>query len=261
MKKIIVRVGIGIVVLVVVALLVVFFSLNSIVKKGVETVGPSMTKVDVKLSAAEISPFSGSGRLVKLFVGNPEGYKTPSAIEIGDIKVGVKLGSLTSDTIVVNEVSVKDAVITLEGSLTGNNLTKILDNINGSATSTPKPKGEPAQPGTSKSSKKFIVKDLLIDGAKVNLNLSVAVLGNQSMTVPVPTIHLQNLGEAEGGITAEQLVQAIMKPLMSSVMTAATEQVSNMAGKLGDLGKNLGKDGGKTLDSAKQGISDLFKKK
>jgi uncharacterized protein involved in outer membrane biogenesis len=261
MKKIIIRIGLGIVLLGIIALLVVFFSLDSIVKKGVETVGPSITKVDVKLGAAEISPFSGSGRLVKLFVGNPEGYKTPSAIEVGDIKVGVKLGSVTSDTIVVNEVSVKDAVITLEGSLTANNLTKILDNVNGGATAAPKPKGEPAQPGTSKSSKKFIVHDLLIDGAKVNLNLNVAIIGTQSMTVPIPTIHLQNIGEAEGGVTAEQLVQAIMKPLMSSVLTAATEQVSNMAGKVGDLSKSLGKDGAKTLDGATKGITDLFKKK
>ncbi len=256
MKKIIIRIGIGIFVLVVVGLLVVFFSLNSIVKKGVETVGPSLTKVDVKLGAAEISPFSGSGRLMKLFVGNPEGYKTPSAIEIGDIKVGVQIGSLTSDTLVVNEVSVKDAVITLEGTLSGNNLTKILDNVNGGATSAPKPKGEPAQPGTSKSSKKFIVKDLLIEGAKVNLNLSVAVLGNQSLTVPVPTIHLQNIGVAEGGVTAEQLVQQVMKPLMASVTSAATDAVANMAGKVGDLGKN----GAKSLGNAAKGVTDLFKK-
>ncbi len=134
MKKIIVRIGIGVAVLVVLALVVVFFSLNSIVKKGVETVGPMIVKVDVTLGSAAISPFSGLGILTKLFVGNPEGYKTKSAIEVGEIKAGVGVGSLTSDTIVVNEVSVKEAVITMEGSLTDNNLTKILDNVNGAST-------------------------------------------------------------------------------------------------------------------------------
>ncbi len=75
------------------------------------------------------------------------------------------VGLLTSDTIVVNEVSVKEAVITMEGSLTDKRQsTKILDNVNGASTATPKPKGEAPQPGTSKSSKKFIVKDLLIEG-------------------------------------------------------------------------------------------------
>src|SRR5581483_10914712 len=121
MKKIIVRIGLVMVVLVVVALAVVFFSLDSIVKKGVETMGPEMTKVDVRLGAAKISPIGGSGELNKLFVGNPEGYKTASAIEMGDIKVGVKISSVLSDTIVVNEVNIQGPQITLEGSLTGKN--------------------------------------------------------------------------------------------------------------------------------------------
>ena len=77
MKKIIIRIFAVLILLVVVALVVVFFSLNSIVKKAVETIGPKMTRVEVKLGAADISPFSGSGKLSKLFVGNPDGYKTP----------------------------------------------------------------------------------------------------------------------------------------------------------------------------------------
>src|SRR5579859_2847802 len=117
MKKILVRLLLGIVVLLVIAVVVVFFSLNSIVKKGVETVGPAITKVPVTLGAADISPLSGSGKLTKLFVGNPEGYKTPSAMEFGSIKVGVKIASVLSDTIVVNEINIQAPEITLEGTL------------------------------------------------------------------------------------------------------------------------------------------------
>src|SRR5580693_312377 len=99
MKKIILRIAIVIVVLVLVFLTVVFLKLNTIVKKGVETVGPALTKVEVRLDAADISPFSGSGKLSGLFVGNPEGYKTPSAIQVGSIKLSVKVGSVLSDII------------------------------------------------------------------------------------------------------------------------------------------------------------------
>src|SRR2546422_1862994 len=91
MKKLIIRIAIAVVGLVVLALVVVFFSLNSIVKKGVETVGPRLTKVDVRLGSAKLSPLSGNGQLTELFVGNPEGYKTPSAIKVGDVKVGVQV--------------------------------------------------------------------------------------------------------------------------------------------------------------------------
>src|SRR5580704_10653715 len=85
MKKIIIRIIAVLVVLVIVGLLVVFFSLNSIVKKAVETIGPKMTQTNVVLGAAEISPFSGSGKLSKLVVGNPQGYNTPFAIKMGSI--------------------------------------------------------------------------------------------------------------------------------------------------------------------------------
>ena len=56
--------------------------LNGIVKKGVETAGPMITKVDVKLDGANISIFSGSADLKGLFVGNPPGYTTDSAIKV-----------------------------------------------------------------------------------------------------------------------------------------------------------------------------------
>ena len=260
MKKIFVRLVIVVVILMVVGLAVVFFSLNSIVKKGVETVGPMMTKVEVKLGSADISPFSGGGKLSKLFVGNPEGYKSPSAIQVGDIKVSVSVDSVLSDTIVVNEVNVQAAEITLEGSLSGNNLTTIMDNLNGaSATATePKPKGAATSPpGTSKSSKKFIVKDFVIEGAKVNLNVTLPGLGNKIMTVPVPAVHLQNIGTAENGVTAEQLGQTIMKPLLASVTKAATDALVNSAGQLKDLGKGTSPE----INKAAKGITDLFNRK
>src|ERR1700677_1674249 len=107
MKKIIVRIVAVLILLVVVALVVVFFSLNSIVKKAVETVGPKLTGVEGRLGSAAISPSSGSGKLSKFFVGNPQGFKTPFATQMESVKVAVQIGSVMSDTIVVNEVNIQ----------------------------------------------------------------------------------------------------------------------------------------------------------
>jgi hypothetical protein len=261
MKKILVRVVVGIAVLIVVALLVVFFSLDTIVKKGVEKVGPMITKVEVKLGSAQISPFGGSGRLTKLFVGNPEGYKSSSAIEVGDAKVSAQLGSLFSQTIVVNEINVQNAEITLEGGLENNNLTKIMSNVDSSsaeAGNQPKPKNAPPQPGASKSSKKFIVKEFVMDGAKIHLDINIPALGNKTMTLPMPSLHLENIGVAEGGVTAEQLTQAIMKPLQASVIQSAKQEVARLGSNLGGELKGIG--GSNTVNSIQKGIGGLFKK-
>jgi len=252
MKKIIIRLFLIVVVLLIAALVAVFFSLNSIVKKGVETLGPQMTKVEVRLGSADISPLSGSGQLKKLFVGNPEGCKTPSAIEIGSVKVAVKIGSVLSDTIVVDEINIQAPEITLEGTLSGNNLSKILDNLN-SASGTEKPKTEtPAK----KSEKKFIVKDIQINGGKINVSLNMAVLGGKSLTVPLPPVHLQDIGKAENGVTSAQLVTAIMKPLLAATTEAATKAITDLGSGL----KDVTKGGVNELNKATKGISDLFKK-
>ena len=61
MKKIIVRSVLGLVVVLVVVLVAAVLFIGSIVKAGVEKVGPRVAKVPVKLDSAGISIFSGSG--------------------------------------------------------------------------------------------------------------------------------------------------------------------------------------------------------
>ena len=92
MKKILIRVALAGVVLLVIAVVVGAMFLGSIVKKGVETAGPSITKTDVKLDGASLSVLSGSGTLKGFVLGNPEGYKGDFAIKVGVVDVGVKPG-------------------------------------------------------------------------------------------------------------------------------------------------------------------------
>src|SRR5207253_1720455 len=85
MKKIIIRLLIALIVLIVLAAVAVHLFLDSTVKRVVETMGPEMTKVQVKLEGVNIVLLSGSGSLKGLVVGNPEGYKTPSAINVSTL--------------------------------------------------------------------------------------------------------------------------------------------------------------------------------
>lgn len=243
MKKWVLRIFIVLVALVVVALAVVFFNLNSIVKKGVETVGPQLTKVEVRLGAAKLSPMNGNGELSKLFVGNPEGYNTPSAIEVGNVKVAVKLRSVLSDTIVVDEVNIQAPEITFEGGLTGNNLSQILKNLEGSPDDVkPTPEGKPASEG----GKKFFVKDVVVNGGKIHV--SITGLGKvEPFTIPLPPIHLTNIGSEGEGVTAAQLCKEILQPIITAAIKSGVEAVGS--GKIEDFGKG-----------AAEGLKGLFKK-
>src|SRR5207253_2422966 len=106
-----------------------FVMLGSVVKAGVEKVGPMVTKVPVKLDGAAVSLFSGKGTLKGLEVGNPEGFKTPNAIKVGSVGIEVVPKSVFGDKIIVHSVNVQGPEITYETDLKGNNLSKILENV------------------------------------------------------------------------------------------------------------------------------------
>ena len=260
MKKILVRIGIGLVVLIILIALGVHFFLDGAVKSGIETLGPKMTKVDVKLDAISISLLSGSGKIKGLVVGNPEGYKTPHSISIGTASLALKPGTLLSDKLVITSINLEAPDITFEGGLSGNNLSKILANLN---ENTSGPGGTNVAGATpkeqKKAAKKLEVDDFTITGAKLDANISD--LGGKTITLPLPTIHLSNLGTGPEGITVTELTKQVISAIeKQSVQTVATES-GNIGNLAGNLTKGMGTNSSNTLNNAAKGIGNLFKKK
>src|SRR5208283_4456703 len=100
-------------------------------------------------------------------------YRSPFAMQMSSIQVGVEIGSLLSDTIIVDQINIQEPELTLEGTLNGNNLGKILDNLKGANAPSPSDQGNrPAEAAGEKKSKKFIVKDIVLAGAKLHVNVS-----------------------------------------------------------------------------------------
>ncbi len=254
MKKLMIRAVIAVLVLLVVAVGLSIYFLGSIMKKGVETVGPQITGTEIKLDSATLSLLSGSGKLKGLLVGNPQGFKSPSAIKVGSVSVGVAPGSVLSGKVHVKEVRVEAPEITFEGGLKGNNLGKLLDNVQAATGGSEKT----ATPENKAASRKLQVDDFVITGGRINLSVDLSVLGGKSATVPLPEIHLTNLGSGPDGITAGDLTAKVLKELLQAAIPAAEKAVA-------DLGKGATgvlKDAGKgATEKAAKSIGDLFKKK
>lgn len=253
MKKILIRGGIVLIVLLIIALFTLAFFLDSAIKKGVETFGPQLTKVSVKLESVSVSILSGAGAIKGLVVGNPEGFKTPSAISIGTASLALNPGSLLSDKIVIKHMHLESPEITFEGGLKENNLTKILDNLNaasGGGASKPAPETKPAGPG-----KKLEVDDFLIKGAKVNISLTA--MGGKVIPMTIPDIHLSNLGTGPDGITAAELTRLALNEIIAAASkAAASDAVENVKKQANEVLK----DPSKAAEAVK-GVGDLFKKK
>jgi hypothetical protein len=249
-KKILLAAGIGLVLLVVIALIVAALFLDGIVKTGVQTVGPKIAGVPITLESIHIGVLTGSAKVKGLVVGNPEGYKTPFAVSVGLAEVSVDVASALSDKIVVHSIHVESPEITFEGGLGQNNLKKISDNLN-SLTQGGPAAGTNAPAAGGKPAKKIEVDDFLITGAKVHVSLTS--LGGKEMTLPLPDIHLTDLGKGDAGLTPADLTRRVFDAITTGTLKAVTSSVA-------DLGKgveNLGKSAASKITS---GLGGLFKK-
>jgi uncharacterized protein involved in outer membrane biogenesis len=231
-----------------------YFSLNTLVKKAVETVGPAITRTDVTLASANLSPFSGNGRLDGFVVDNPKGYSAPYAVRIGSIAVSVDKESLLKDPIVVNSIEIRDPQLALIGTPGGTNLQEIMRNIKSYGASKEKPATLTASPSSSATSaanksesKKFLVKSVVISGAKVDVVLG-AFGQSVKQSLTLPEIRLQNLGSNGQGLSASQLSEQILTPLIN----AAIDEGIKAASKQGLL--QLQQNGGKEIGNFLKGL-------
>jgi len=249
-RKFILRALVGLVLVLVVAMVVAAYSLGAIVKKGVETIGPSATQTSVKLHSAKVWLLAGRAELTGFVLGNPLGCKTPSAISVDTVSVRVKPGSVFSDKVVVDIINVKAPVITFEGGLTDNNLKKIEKNLNdytggGSSTAAKSPASSSS---SQKPGKKLQVNELAITGAKLQVNTMLSA--GQTITLPIPDIHLTGLGTGPEGITPVEVGQRALH----AVLVAATEVVTKNASQLGKDALGGAKGAAKTATDTLKGL-------
>jgi hypothetical protein len=264
LKKIL---GFGVLlIIVVVAGAFIYLSMNysSIVKAGVETYGPQFTQTTVGLDGVKASPFAGEVSLQDFQIGNPQGYKTTHAFKVGEVKVSVDLGSLTSDVIRIREIVIDGPDIIYElGGPGGSNLQTIQKNVAKASG----PAGGAQAKQTSGEGKKVIIDNLYIRKPKVAL--SAGVLAGKTVEVPVPDIHLKDIGkDAQGGkgVTMADAAEKVMDELMAKVTNAAKginidaikNQVEGLAKGAGGLTKGAG-DVGKGVGGAAKDVGEGLK--
>jgi hypothetical protein len=141
--------------------------------------------------------------------------------------------------------------------LRGNNLSKILANVE--AATGGGPTAKTSEPASAKANRKLQVDDFLITGGKINV--SVTALGGKSVTVPLPEIHLSGLGQGPEGITAAELTKQVLQVIEKEAVQASSTAVADLSKQAADLTKDLGKTGVGAAQKAAEGIGGLFKKK
>jgi hypothetical protein len=234
-SKILWTMGAVVVVALIAAYIVGEFFLGSIVVKGVNRLGPQLTQTKVTLAGANISPFSGSGTLHSLHVGNPRGWKSEEAFSFEEIHIEVLPRSLLGHHIVVNDLTIDRPVFVYETKVMSSNISDLLDNISGNSSS-----GKVDSEATKSGEPiKYEIKHFRVTNGRVILGVGPAAL-----KIPMPPIDITNIGTSQGGIPASQIAVALMRSMSASIVEATTQAA-------GKLGKTMGA-------AARQRIKDLF---
>ena len=263
-------IGLGAIVVLLVVIVVVGVSkLGPLVKMAVNTYGPKITETELRVDDVGISIFSAEAKLKKFFLGNPKGFKSPSAMQVGSVYVDVDRGSLTKDTIIINKVEVIGPEITYEKRGKSDNFKSILNNVQKNVPQKESAKKEPAKGGPGK---KLIISDFILKEGKVNLAVEIpgGVLGDREIKTNLPEIHLKDIGKEKGGASpaevAKQIFAALYGKITSpNVMGALNDQLKKLAGVDVESVEKTAKEGLKGATEGAGSVTDkvkgLFEKK
>jgi uncharacterized protein involved in outer membrane biogenesis len=239
-------------VLIIAIILVLSFSLNSIIKSGVETVGSKATDTTVKLQDVDISLFSGKGQIKNLFIGNPEGFKTESAFKLNEVRLSLNVKSVFSDKIVIDEIYIDAPDITYEKGFKGDNIKAILKNIKAFSGES---KGAPMDTGekSSKDEKNVQINNFIVKNGKVNM--SVTALRGEKLSLSLPDIHMKDIGKEKEGTTMSKALEQVFVVINKNVITAVAGSVKDI-----DIGSVVEEAGGETVGNTVNKLKGLIGK-
>ena len=225
-RRLLIALGV-VVALIIVVMAVVAFKMDAIVRVAVEKTMSHVLQVDVTLGGADVSIFGGSVALKDLRVGNPDGFKTPSAFECDKARVRVDIKSFRTDQPVIELISIDQPKVTLEQGLKQSNIGKLIDN----ASRFDSGGGEKPDEEEAASQKKIRIDKVTVQ--KAGVALSAPVLKGRDVGFTLPTLTMNNIGGEKQNVSIARSLQIFFAKLLTEAIQAGGDVIP------GDLRKDL----------------------
>jgi len=219
--RIVKRVLLAIVALLAVLLVVATVALGPIVKKAVEAAGPSIAGVPMQVESVRIYPLRGTARINGLVVGAPSGFKSNLA-ELHQFRMKLRLGSLFTDTLVIEEIVIRGPIVTYELAGLRSNVGSLLEALRGDG-ERPTSAKDPGKKG-----KKVIIDHFLFEDGKVRL--ATTLTGGRGVVLPLPKIEMRDVGRRQDGVSALEAFRDTVVVVSVAVLTTVRDGVVGIAG-------------------------------
>lgn len=276
MNKIVYILG-GVIAVIVAVGIYLFIFAGDLIKSAVETIGSDATQAKVTLNSVDLDMFQGTGGMSGLTVGNPKGFKTPSAFELGSISLQLDKDSIGKNPIVIKSIAITGPIVTYEKAGGSSNVDAIKANVDAYAKKFGGAGGEAKKEAAAGEEQKLVIEKLTITGGKVNLN--AGILGGKSLEAPLPDITLTDIGKDSGGSSPAAVTKAVIDKLTAGIMSINPEKLIGNAAKMmegavkgasdamkgategaGDAVKGATEGAGKAMEGAGDKLKGLFGK-
>lgn len=218
--KAIIKIIVGLLVVVVLAVWLLASNIDGIVKGVIESVGSETLATRVSLGSVEVKLGEESGAALRdLSIANPDGYTQPYAFELGTVGATIAPASLSTDTVVIPRVLIEDAKLTFEQQGNSNNLQTLLDNMDTGSTDG-SAGGESSAEGEA---------DVLLAIGELRLaGVGVTAYSDeleQPFEFVLKDVVVRDVGTPEKGVTPDAAAELIMEPVIDAALEEASAQV------------------------------------
>ncbi len=226
--------------------------LGSLIKRGVEQVGPRITQTSVTLRDVDIALLSGRAKLEDVTIGNPTGFQAPSAFRLRNATVRLDWKSALSDPVIIEEIVIDGPEITFEGTMASSNLGTIRDNATAFAPADSSEKAPaPKRDAQQSSGKKVVIKQFTMTNARANLWLRAGGVETKAQGISLQDIRLKNIGAASGGASFQEVATIVLTSITNSAARLATSLDKPLEKGAQALGESAEKATSKTLEDVK----------
>jgi len=228
----------------------VYVVLNSgaLLERAIETYGTRYLGAPVSVGGVNVAITEGSAGIDELVIDNPSEFSGPAAFRLGNISATLDTQQISSELVVLKNVSIDGAEINLLAEGRNTNLKALMDHLDREIGAT-----DQAEDTGTASEVKLIIDRFSFTNATASVDSDV--LGQASVTLP--DINLSDIGRQSNGATVGQALKQILDPIVRAVTRRMVEQGVDLEGAKERLEQNLRDQAGEKLS---EGLDSLTNK-
>ena len=240
------RITLAVVLLIIIALVILYFNLNRIIKHTIEVQSSDSLNLQTQLGSAHLAIFGGNFSMSDLQIASPTGFSAPRILQLDKGAVQVSYGELRSDPVHIKSLTLHKPTIAVEQANGKFNFQAVMDQM---------PKRDPS----SNKETRVIIDQLKIEDATVVLHPGLPGL-SQEIKVNVPTLEMHDVGSGEGNKNG-----AALKDVAVLVITSLAQKGGDMSnidalkGQLSAAVKNVQEQAKNEINKQMQAVQEKLK--